>query len=75
MTLVYLTSARAVYFGLFDSYKNNIKNEYLKLFWSYISISTALLINYPVDTVRKRVIISPTKYPNGRACFYYMIKN
>lgn len=68
MNLIYMTSARGVYFGMFDSFKGRMKNDYYKFLWSYVSISTALLVNYPLDTVRKRVIIGSNRYKNGRAC-------
>lgn len=73
MNLIYMTSARGVYFGMFDSFKGRMKNEYYKFLWSYVSISIALLVNYPLDTVRKRVIIGSNRYENGRACFKHII--
>lgn len=70
-----MTSIRAIYFGMFDSFKGNISNEYVKFLWSYISISTALLLTFPIDTVRKRAIVAPQRYQNGRACLQHMLKH
>lgn len=75
MNLAYMTSIRAIYFGMFDTFKGRSSNEYTKLLYSYLSICTALLITYPIDTVRKRVIVSPQRYQNGRDCLRYMLTN
>jgi len=66
MNLIYMTAARGLYFGIFDSFKHEMPNEQVKFLWSYFSISIALLVNYPLDTIRKRVILSPKRFKNGR---------
>jgi len=66
MNLFYIGSARAVYFGLYDSYKTITTDSRIKLILSYVSISVALLVNYPIDTIRKRMILAPKRYANGR---------
>ena len=74
MNLIYMTSARGIYFALFDSYKDKTTSEPLKWLWSYISITLSLFVNYPLDTVRKRVIVAPDRHASGRACFRYMLR-
>lgn len=75
MNLIYMTTARGLYFGIFDTFKNDMPNEYLKFMWSYFSIGTSLLVNYPLDTIRKRLILAPKRYANGRECFRHILKN
>jgi hypothetical protein len=75
MNLLYITSARAVYFCFFDSFKNDMPNEYTKYLCSYLSLLCALVVNYPLDTIRKRVILAPEKYKSGRACTLHMYRH
>lgn len=73
--VIYMASARGVYFGLFDSFKDRLSTWYYRWGWSYVSILIALIVNYPLDTIRKRVILAPHKFINGRECFKHIIRN
>jgi hypothetical protein len=67
-----MSAARGVYFGIYDSYKHDITNELGKIILSYFSLCFALFINFPLDTIRKRVIVSKNRHKNARECFKHI---
>ena len=74
INLVYMSAARGVYFGLYDSYKHRTANEAMKVLLSYGSLCTALAFLFPLDTIRKRVIISKNRHKNARECLRHIWK-
>jgi solute carrier family 25 (adenine nucleotide translocator) protein 4/5/6/31 len=74
INLVYMSLARGVYFGFYDSYKRSIKSEPGKILLSYGSLCFALLACFPLDTIRKRVIISKNRHRNARECVRHIWK-
>jgi hypothetical protein len=72
INLVYMSAARGVYFGLYDSYKNRINNEAGKVLLSYGSLCWALAVCFPLDTIRKRVIVSKNRHRNARECMKHI---
>ena len=72
INLVYMSAARGIYFGLYDSYKHSINNEPEKILLSYGSLIAALLTCFPMDTIRKRVIISKNRHRNARECLRHI---
>lgn len=61
-----MSAARGLYFGFYDSYKHSINNELGKIGLSYFSLIFALSMCYPLDTIRKRVVISKNRHKNAR---------
>jgi hypothetical protein len=74
INLVYMSAARGIYFGFYDSYKHSINNEPGKIALSYCSLVTAMATCYPLDTIRKRVIISKNRHRNARECLRHIWK-
>lgn len=46
---------RGTYFGVFDTFKHN-KNKLEKWMLAYFSSLLAIILTYPTDTVRRRLI-------------------
>ncbi len=69
INLVYMTGARGIYFAVYDSYKFSLTQEVFKILLSYVSLVTALFICYPIDSIRKRVIMSKNRHKNVRSLF------
>lgn len=53
---------RGTYFGIFDSLKFKFDSIVEKWMASYLSMMTAIIFAYPVDTVRRRSITGGSKY-------------
>jgi hypothetical protein len=49
---------RTTYFGLYDSLKITTDDERIRFLFCYISMFVAIMMPYPADTVRRRIIAS-----------------
>lgn len=73
---------RGMYFGLYDTIKPIVLGENASLFLSFllgwIVTVTAGLMSYPIDTVRRRMMMTSgqaVKYKNSMDCAVQVVKN
>jgi len=73
---------RGMYFGLYDSIKPIVLGENASVFLSFILgwivTVTAGLMSYPIDTVRRRMMMTSgqaVKYKGSMDCFVQVLKN
>jgi solute carrier family 25 (adenine nucleotide translocator) protein 4/5/6/31 len=59
---------RGTYFGLYDSLKVKTRDERMRWLASAFASYLSIVIGYPIDSVRRRLISSRGKYANSRAC-------
>lgn len=73
VNLVYMSAARGIYFGIYDSYKHSFTGEGKRILLSYLSLYAAMFTCFPLDTMRKRVIVSKNRHKNVRECFRHIL--
>ncbi|EAR83996.1 ADP/ATP transporter on adenylate translocase (macronuclear) [Tetrahymena thermophila SB210] len=71
---------RAVYFGLHGSFRHLVpqQNVFAQFGYSWTVTTTAGMVSYTVDTVKRRMMMTsgqPVKYRGSIDCFRYIIKN
>merc|ERR1712154_369180 len=73
---------RGMYFGLYDSIKPIVLGDNASVFLSFILgwivTVTAGLMSYPIDTIRRRMMMSSgqaVKYKGSMDCFVQVLKN
>lgn len=52
---------RSTFFGLYDTFKVHTKNKESRWLLSYFSAFCAILLTYPADTVRRRMMLTTSK--------------
>lgn len=77
VSLVGVAVFRGTNFGIFDTYKNKMEGFYRWLL-AYFSSSLAILLTYPSDTVRRRMICAQNcnkKYSGFFDCLVKIYQN
>jgi solute carrier family 25 (adenine nucleotide translocator) protein 4/5/6/31 len=54
---------RGTYFGIYDSLKVKTDNEITRWIFSYFAMFMGILMAYPSDSIRRRIVSSGNKYP------------
>lgn len=67
--LIGLLFFRGTYFGIYDSLKVQTNDNLVRWFYSYLSIFSAIIVVYPVDTIRRRIVCSKGRYNGMIDCF------
>lgn len=65
---------RGSYFGIFDTLKVKTDDEKKRWLASWFATYTSIMVSYPIDTVRRRLVSSRGKYPNSRTLLTEIIK-
>jgi solute carrier family 25 (adenine nucleotide translocator) protein 4/5/6/31 len=60
---------RGTYFGLYDSLKVTTDDTFVRWWFAYISMFAGILVSYPGDTIRRRIVSSRGKYDGLISCF------
>lgn len=68
---------RGMYFGLYDTLVPLVpqRDMFSRFIMGYAVTIGAGVLTYPIDTVRRRMIISPFKYTDGLSCASTIMNN
>lgn len=66
--LLGLVLFRGTYFGLYDSFKVKTDNPLTRWCIAYFSMFLGIMVGYPVDTIRRRIVSSKGKYCGFKNC-------
>ena len=67
--LIGLLFFRGTYFGIYDSLKVQTDDVLVRWSYAYLSMFSAIMVVYPVDTVRRRIVSSKGRYSGMIDCF------